>query len=79
MMSGTSPSIAGLVGGGYEVACQADPTDLWTVGTAGTTDWQVEKVSGTSPSIAALATGGYEVAIQASTVLWAVGMAGDAG
>jgi hypothetical protein len=37
MMSSTSPSITALAGGGCEVAFQNATTNLWTVGTGGTT------------------------------------------
>ena len=37
MMPGTSPRIAALAGGGFEVAFEANTTNLWTVGDAGDT------------------------------------------
>jgi hypothetical protein len=78
MMEGTSPSIAALEGGGYEIAFQANTGDLWTVGTAGDKDWKLGMMAGSSPSIAALKGGGFEVAFEANTTdLWTVGDAGD--
>lgn len=67
MMHGTSPSVAVLDDGGYEIAFQANTGDLWTTGTAGTRNWHQGMRTGTSPSIAALAGGGYVVAFQANT------------
>ncbi len=55
-----------------EVAFQANTTDLWTTGTAGTTDWKLGMLPGTSPAIAASGNG-YTVAFQANTTsLWVV-------
>ncbi len=39
MMVGTSPAIAGLTSGGFQVAFEANTTSLWTVGDAGDKDW----------------------------------------
>ena len=58
-------------------AFQANGGDLWTVGSAGWTDWQVGVAPGTSPAVAGLRGGGYEVAFQAyGGDLWTVGSAG---
>jgi hypothetical protein len=38
MMSGTSPSITTMTGGGYALAFQDHTGDLWTVGTDGATN-----------------------------------------
>jgi hypothetical protein len=67
-MSGTtSPSIAGLAGGGYEYAFEAYGTDdLWTYGTLEGGDTGLKMAPGTGPGIAALAQGGYEVAYQSA-------------
>lgn len=55
-------------------AFQANGGDLWTVGSAGWTDWHVGVASGTSPSVSGLPAGGYEVAFQAyGGDLWTVG------
>ncbi|MEO7112411.1 MAG: GH25 family lysozyme [Polyangiaceae bacterium] len=78
MNEGTSPAIASLSNGGFEVAFQANTTSLWTVGSDGDKDWQLGMMAGTSPSIAALTGGGFEVAFQANTgSLWTVGTAGN--
>jgi hypothetical protein len=50
MMKGTSPSIIGLAGGGFEAAFEANTTALWTTGTAGTTNWGLGMYRGTNPS-----------------------------
>jgi hypothetical protein len=69
-----SPSAA------VEVAFQANTSDLWTTGTAGTVDWKLGMMTSTSPAIAADASGGYEVAFQANTGnLWVVDSAGHGG
>ena len=63
--SGTSPSIASLTDGGFEVAFQAaDTGHIWAAGSAGLLDTGFSALPGTSPSIAALAGDGYEVAMQ---------------
>ena len=67
VMPGTSPAIAALSGGGYEIAYQASNGHPATVGTAGIETWPVAMMPGTSPAITALAGGGYEVAFQAAT------------
>jgi hypothetical protein len=77
MMKGTSPSIAALKGGGYQVAFQANTGNLWTVGSAGDKDWGLGMRAATSPSIAATADGSFVVAFQANTSnLWTVGSGG---
>lgn len=52
MLTGTSPAIAALAGGGYEVAFQANTTSLWTVGTDPHGAWNLGMRTGTSPAIA---------------------------
>ena len=52
MMSGTSPSIVALPGGGYEMAFQANTGELITAGTAGGTNWHQGMMGRTSPGIA---------------------------
>jgi hypothetical protein len=77
MAPGTSPSIAGLAGGGYQVAIQANNSQLVAVGTAGNTNWGQGMAPGTSPGIAGLAGGGYQMAIQANnSQLVTIGSAG---
>ncbi len=77
MMAGTSPSITALADGSFEVAFQANTTNLWTVGGGGNTDWKLGMMAGTSPSITALGYG-FQVAFQANTTsLWTVGIGGD--
>jgi hypothetical protein len=67
MSGATSPSVAGLAGGGYEYAFAANGSDdLWTYGSLGGGDTGLRAASGTSPSIVALAQGGYEVAYQSA-------------
>ena len=79
LMAGTSPSIAALAGGGFQVAFQANTGSLWTVGTAGIRDWGLGMMGGTSPAITGLAGGGFQVAFQANTgSLWTVGTRGTA-
>lgn len=74
---GTSPSLARLSNGGYEVAFQGFGGALWTIGTAGWTNWGVGLAPGTSPAITALPGGGFEVAFEGfSGTLWTVGNAG---
>ncbi|MEO8874886.1 MAG: GH25 family lysozyme, partial [Polyangiaceae bacterium] len=61
-----------------ETAFQANTGSLWTVGTAGNTDWKLGMRDGTSPAIASLTGGGFEAAFQANTSsLWTVGSAGN--
>jgi GH25 family lysozyme M1 (1,4-beta-N-acetylmuramidase) len=71
---GTSPSVAGLRTGGYEIAYQSVNGTLVTIGTAGYRSWGLGMMAGTSPDIAALKGGGFEVVFQANTgKLWTVG------
>jgi hypothetical protein len=71
--NGGQPNILGTP---YEVAFQANTTDLWTVGD-GHGSWKIAMMAGTSPSITAV-PGGYEVAFQDSTGnLETVGTAGN--
>lgn len=54
MAKGTSPSITALSGGGYEVAFQANNSQLWSVGMgpeANNIDTEQGMAPGTSPSI----------------------------
>jgi hypothetical protein len=68
MMAGTSPSVAGLSGGGYEVAFQSNAHDLWLRSSSGSqSDTTAGMGSGTSPAIAGLTSGGYEAAFQDNT------------
>jgi hypothetical protein len=67
MAAGTSPAIAGLAGGGYEMAFQANTGELIRFGTAGNENEHQGMAAGTSPAIAGLAGGGYEMAFQANT------------
>ena len=80
MMKGTSPSIAALPSGGYEIAFQANTGSLYSVGADGAPSvgsWNLGMMKGTSPSIAALPSGGYEIAFQANTgSLYSVGADG---
>ena len=67
MASGTSPSIASLTGGGYEVAFQANNGHLYVYTTGGSaTDTSQGMASGTSPSVTGYPGGGYEIAFQAN-------------
>ena len=78
MWPGTGPAIAGLAGGGYEVAFEANSGSLWTVGSAGNVSWRLGMWPATSPAIAGLTSGGYEAAFQANSgSLWRVGSAGN--
>ena len=77
LAAGTSPSIAGLPSGGFQVAFQANTGELWTTGTSGTNNLHLGMMAGTSPSIAGLVGGGYQIAFQANTgSLWTTGTAG---
>jgi len=67
MMAGSSPSIAALAGGGYEVAFQANTGILWTLAAGFALDSQDAMMAGTSPAVAAAPGGGFEVAFQSST------------
>ena len=67
---GTSPSIARLSNGTYEVAFEgAGNDDLWlySTSTGAATHLGLGMMAGTSPSIAALTDGSYQVAFQANT------------
>lgn len=64
----TSPSLAVLSQGGYEIAAHGSNGDLWLYGSAGTLDTGLAMAPATSPSIAGLAGGGYEAAFQAKPV-----------
>ena len=76
MMPGTSPSVAALSTGGYEIAFQSNLGQLITVGAAGGTNWGQGMKAGTSPAITALPNGGYEMAFQANTgQLYSIGTA----
>jgi hypothetical protein len=66
MTPGTSPSIAGLAGGGLEVAFQANTGQLYVTGAAGTLTG-LGMAPGTSPSITARPSGGYDAVFQANT------------
>ena len=46
MWPGTGPAIAGLAGGGYEVAFEANSGLLWTVGSAWECELAVRDVAG---------------------------------
>jgi hypothetical protein len=71
MLAGTSPSIAALAGGGYEVAFQANTGLLWEVGSYINFNTQLGMRAGTSPSITAVPGIVLEVAFQANSgVLW---------
>ena len=74
MAPGTSPSIAALPGGGWQVAFQAADRTLWVIGKDNRGSLGLGMAAKTSPAIAALNTGGWEVAFQANTGhLWMVG------
>ena len=67
-MSGTSPGIAALPGGGYVIAFQANKGELWTYASTGEYhNTAMGMMSGTSPSIAALPGGGYEIAFESNS------------
>jgi hypothetical protein len=71
IMSGTSPSITALAGGGWEEAYQSQNGLLVVIGTDFSFNSQLGMLSGTSPSIAASPNGGFQVAFQANTgTLW---------
>jgi len=61
---GSSPSVAGLAGGGYVVAFHLQGSGLWTYGSRGTRGLALPLKDGTSPSIAGLVGRGYEIAFQ---------------
>jgi len=78
MMAGSSPSIAALSNGGYEIAYQGANGDLWTYGTARSGDTGVAMMDGTSPSITAIPGGYYQIAYQGSDGdLWEYGDGGS--
>jgi hypothetical protein len=52
MMANTSPSLAALPGGGWQVAFQANTGNLWVVGTDNGGDMGLGMMANTSPSIA---------------------------
>ena len=65
--AGTSPAIAALSTGGYEVAWAASGTDdLYVSGPGGTANTGIVMDAKSSPSITATASGGFEVAYQAT-------------
>jgi len=66
--TGTSPSLAGLAGGAYEVAFQGTNGDLemYSSASGSATDTGQAMAVGTSPSIASYASGGWAVAFQGS-------------
>ena len=69
MMPGTSPSIAAMPSGGYEIAFQANSGELYTYSTS---PYKVVNTTegmkpGTSPSIVATPGGGFEIAFQANS------------
>jgi hypothetical protein len=61
---GSRPSIAGIIGGGYEVAFRGTDGDVWLYGTLPGVGGDTHRAvaAGTSPSIAATTSGGYEIA-----------------
>jgi len=78
MMAGTSPAITALSADAYQMAYQADTSELTTTGSAGTRNWGLGMMAGTSPSITALSGRRFQVAFQANTgELWTVGPAGN--
>jgi hypothetical protein len=79
MAGGTSPSIAGLISGSYEVSYHGANGDVWTyTPSTGVSDLGVPMMTGTNPSIAGLSDGSAEVALQASTGwLWLIGPSGQ--
>ena len=79
MMSGTSPSVAALPGGGYVIAFQASKGELWTYSSTGEyKNTTMGMMSGTSPSVAALSSSVYEVAFQANKgELWNYSSTGE--
>jgi hypothetical protein len=72
MLAGTSPSIAAMPSGGYEIAYQTSDGVLGTVSPTGHVDGLgLGMAPGTSPSIAAQPSGKWEIAFQANTgQLW---------
>jgi hypothetical protein len=58
MMAGTSPSIAPLASGNFEVAFQANTGNLWTVGGDPHGDWGLGMMVGTSPGVGSTGASG---------------------
>lgn len=78
LMPGTSPAIAELSNGSYEIAYQSTSGDLMVFNSGIVTNTGLPVRSGTSPAIAAVAGGGYETAIQENTSAFTVwGTAGN--
>ena len=71
----TSPSIAPVPGGGYEMAFRANTGYLWVTGTLGQSPTPYGIAANTSPSIAVFNDGTYEVAFTANQTnhLWFYG------
>ncbi len=84
MAAGSSPAVAGLTNGGFEVVFAGQdnyPRALAPAGTVGFVTAGLTVAPGTSPAIAALSTGGYEIAFGAggsSGTLWTVTGTGTA-
>jgi hypothetical protein len=78
MMDGTSPSIAQLNNGSYEIAFQANSGWLWTVGADGWNNSKLGIDPPSSPSIAGAPGGGYEATFSSygPDALWDYGSAG---
>jgi hypothetical protein len=75
----SSPSVAALPNGNFELAAQSNAGGLWTItGTPGATSWTGREMdfgmaSGTSPSVAALPNGNFELAAQSNAGgLWTI-------
>jgi hypothetical protein len=69
-----------LSGGGFQVALKGQDNELYTVGTAGSTGWDIWLAANTSPSIAALSGGGFQVALHGQDgELYTVSTAGSKG
>jgi hypothetical protein len=67
MASGTSPSIAGLSNGQFEIAFQANNGNLYIYNSSsGPASTGQGMAAGTSPSITALSNGQFEIAFQAN-------------
>jgi hypothetical protein len=52
MAAGTSPSVAALSGGDFEVAFHANTGNLWTLGPSGNLNRRLGMAQSTSPSVA---------------------------
>ena len=84
MAAGSSPAVAGLTSGEFEVVFAGPdniPRKLGPDGTVGFVTAGVGVAPGTAPAIAALSTGGYEIAFSAggsNDTLWTVTGAGTA-